>query len=203
VAARWSIGLTGAVGAGKTSVLDWLARHGCSTLDADAVVHRVLASDDDVVRALTQRFGADVVSSHGIDRQRLADVVFADRQAMADLERLVHPPVLTEIRAWLGAATGQVAVVEGALLLEAGLTGELDRFWLVTCPRSQRLARLVDRGWSEAEALRRMSASAPLAAQLAAADTVIDNGGAWSATERQLELALRRLEARPEPGRAA
>jgi dephospho-CoA kinase len=190
----WVIGLTGAVGVGKSSVLAWLAAAGAATLDADAVVHRLLAEDRSLIQAVARAFGPGLVGAAGVDRAALAARVFRDESALAVLEELVHPAVSREVDAWLAAqpeAEG-LAVIEAIKLLEGGLASRLDAVWLVTCEAARRRERLLGRGWSAGEIERRMAAGPPLAARLARADVVIDNSGAWAATERQLGLAWAR-----------
>lgn len=190
MAPRLTIGLTGEVGSGKSKVLAWLAARGVSVLDADEVVRELLEGDSELGSAIIARFGTEVVGRQGIDRKRLAAIVFGDAAALADLEALVHPRVLARIRDWLAGLSSPIAAVEAIKLVESGFHRELDQLWLVTCPAAVRRARLLARGWSEMEVERRMAASPPLAPQLAAADVVIDNSGDWSCTERQLEAAL-------------
>jgi dephospho-CoA kinase len=183
------IGLTGDVGAGKSSVRQWLEARGVPALDADVVVHQLLAEDPAVRAAVAARFGPGVMNGDEVVRSALAKVVFSDAAALADLERLLHPAVLAASAAWLAEAGPPVRVVEAVKLIEGGMVAQVDRVWLVTCERSVRLSRLVARGWSREEAVRRMAAGPALAPRLAQADVVIDNSGAWLATERQLVAA--------------
>ncbi len=187
------IGLTGDVGAGKTEVRRWLQGRGAAALDADLVVHRLLAEDSGVMAAVAARFGAEVAPGGRIDRAALAGRVFQDGGALADLETMLYPSVLATVRAWVAEVTAGVAVVEAVKLVESGLDVGLGQVWLVTCARAIRRQRLVARGWSLAEAERRMAARTALAPRLARADVVVDNGGSWDATARQLAVAWRRL----------
>ncbi len=191
---RLALGLTGDVGAGKSRVLAWLVGRGASGLDADGLVHQLLRQDAAVIRAVRARFGEGVLGQDGINRDRLAAIVFEDPEALADLERIVHPAVIDRVRQWLSEQAAPVAVIEAAKLIESGFHRELDRVWLVTCPAHIRRQRLLERGWLSAEVARRMAASPPLAPRLAAADLVIDNGGPWTDTERQLEAAWQTLQ---------
>jgi dephospho-CoA kinase len=195
VATRTTIGLTGDVGSGKSTVLRWLADHGAATLDADAVVHQLLAGDAGVIAAVVARFGADVRVAQAVDRAKLAAAVFGDAAALAALERIVHPAVIDYLRRWIDAAPAPVVAVEAVKLIESGLNAEFDQTWLVTCDGALRRARLIARGWSAAEADRRIAAGTPLAPRLAVADVVIDNSGSSEATCRQLEVAWARLGA--------
>jgi len=200
VGALTSIGLTGDVGSGKSAVLAWLAGRGAATLDADAAVHALLATDPAVVAAVAARFGPAVRAGDGVDRGALADVVFRDGSALADLEAIVHPPALAAARAWLAGVTADVAAIEAVKLVESGLHRSLDRLWLVVCDPATRRRRLEARGGSAPEAERRMAAGAPYAPRLALADEVIDNSGPWAATERQLDAAWLRLASRRATG---
>lgn len=183
------IGLTGDVGAGKSSVRQWLEARRVMALDADVVVHHLLAEDAELRRAVAARFGAAVFIGDVVDRSALARVVFADAAALADLERLLHPAVTAKCAAWLAETGPALRVVEAVKLIEGGLAALVDRVWLVTCERRVRSTRLLARGWSPEEASRRMAAGPPLAPRLALADVVIDNSGTWQATERQLAAA--------------
>jgi dephospho-CoA kinase len=200
MSARLTIGLTGDVGSGKSTVRAWLGERGVATFDGDAAVHAVLAEDRAVIAAVVARFGPEVGSADGIRRAILADRVFTDAAALGDLERLVHPAVLERTRAWLEAVTAPVAVVEGVKLVESGFHRALDRLWLAVCDLGLRRQRLIARGWSAGEVERRLAMATPLAPKLALADEVIDNSGSCRATRRQLEAAWSRLVVDPRLG---
>lgn len=192
--------VTGPVGAGKSTVLEWLAGRGAATLDADDVTRSLLADDSPLAAAVVERFGGDVASPAGVDRAILAERVFADPRALHDLEALLHPPVGAAIEAWLGAVGADVAVVEGIKIVESPLRGRCDTIWLICADRDVRRQRLAHR-WPRAEVEKRLAASPPLARQLAAAAVVIDNSGPWHATEAQLRLAWRGFEHQQADGR--
>jgi len=201
---RATIGITGDVGAGKTFVLEWLAARGAAVLDADLVVHRLLACDAGVVAAVVDRFGEDLRERGGlgIDREALASIVFDDPASLAALEAMLHPAVEREIERWLAASSGGLAVVEAVKLIESGMAGRFDQVWLVTCDPDVRRRRLRLRGWMPREIDRRMRAAAPPEPRLARADVVIDNSGTELETIRQLEPALERIQAGREGDRA-
>jgi dephospho-CoA kinase len=189
---RRVLGVTGDVGSGKSSVLAWLAAQGAEVLDADRVVHRLLAEDEAFVEAVRRRFGAGVVAAGRVRRELLAGIVFGDPAALTDLESLLHPAVLAETRSWLAASGAAVVAVEAVKLIEGGMADLVDEVWLVTCAAPRRRERLLARGWSDAETRRRMAAGTPLAPRLARADVVIDNSGPWPATAVQLAAAWAR-----------
>lgn len=197
---RCIIGLTGDVGSGKSTIRAWLAERGAATLDADAVVHDLLAGDAAIVAAVAARFGPSVRDpAGGIDRNAMAAVAFRDPTALADLERILHPAVIRTTRAWLAEASAAVAVVEAVKLVEAGMHVDCTAVWLVACDAAVRRVRLRGRGWSPDAIERRMSAAPPLRPRLAAATEVIDNSGSIEATAAQLEAAWGRLGCRAEP----
>lgn len=191
------IGLTGDVGAGKSTVRRWLEAKGAAALDADAVVHALLSDGGVACRAVMDRFGDEVgAPDGGIDRAALARVVFGDAAALVDLETILHPLVGARTRAWLASCGAAVAVVEAVKLVEGGLAADCDAVWLVLAASRRRAERVRVRGWDAAETARRMGAATPLAPRLAMATEVIDNTGTPEATVAQLEAAWQRLERR-------
>ena len=187
--------LTGDVGSGKSSVLHWLAERGAAFLDADQVVHHLLASHATTMTAVARRFGQAVVKPDGtVDRAALAALVFQDPAARRDLELILHPAVRAHIVAWLELQTAPIQVVEAIYLVGSPLARRFDRIWLLLTDSEVRRERLTSRGWSMDAISARMAAAPPLAPRLAAATDVIDNSGPWTATEAQLARALSRRE---------
>lgn len=171
----------------------WLEAAGAAAIDADAVVHDLLAGDDGVRAAVAARFGGVVGGGGAIDRAALARAVFADAAALAALEAILHPRVGEAIDAWLEGVDAPIAVVEAVKLVEAGLAARLDAVWIVVAAAPERARRLRARGWDDGEIARRMAAAPPLAPRLAVATEVIDNTGTPAATAVQLAAALARL----------
>ena len=119
-----AVAITGGIGAGKSEALASFARHGAATVSSDEIVHRLLREDEDVQRALVERLGEGILDEAGqIDRSAVADVVFADRQALEWLEALLHPLVVREYLEWREGLAGleqppAVNVTEVPLLYE-------------------------------------------------------------------------------------
>jgi len=197
------IGLTGNIGTGKSTVLQMLAELGAEIIDADGLAHEVMMPDGPAYDAVVETFGPDVVGPGGrIDRQRLGAIAFRYPQALAQLEALVHPPVIARTRQILDETQAAVVVMEAIKLLESGMARQIcDQVWVVTCSPEQQLARVMEqRGLSEEEARLRMEAQPPQAEKIAQAGVVIDNSGTLEATLAQVEAAWRALLGEGEAG---
>lgn len=187
----YRIGLTGNIATGKSTVGRMLAQLGAEVIDADRIAHAVIAPGgaayDDVVAA----FGADILAPDGtIDRGKLGDVVFSDAEALAQLERLVHPPVIAEVRRRIAASGTPVVAVEAIKLLESGVADDYNAIWVTTCPETVQVTRLTkSRRLTREEALRRIHAQPPQAEKVARADVVIDTSGSLDATRAQVIVA--------------
>jgi dephospho-CoA kinase len=142
-----AVAITGGIGAGKTEALRAFARHGVPTLSSDDIVHRLLQEDDDVRRALVERLGDRVVDgSRRLDRQAIADVVFADRNELAWLESVLHPRVAQESTGWREGLAAlddppKLCAVEVPLLYETGAEARFDAVVVVTAPEAIRRPR--------------------------------------------------------------
>ena len=192
------VGIVGQAGSGKTTVARALERDGAVVIDADALGHEVVDQDPEVRAALAAEYGADVYGPAGLDRARVAAVVFRDAAARERLNRLVHPRIVERMYARLGQLEDEgyegVVVLDAALLLDWRFERECDAVLAVMAPRAKQLERLrAQRGWSADEADLRIGVQRPTAELSAAADVTIDNGGAEADLERLANAALRRL----------
>jgi dephospho-CoA kinase len=188
--------LTGPIGCGKSTVAGWLAAKGVQVVDADAVARDVTEPGQPAFAAIVERFGPAVRRADGgLDRRHLADIVFADADALAALEAIVHPAVRPRIMAAIAAAEagGAAAVaVEAIRLVESGLAALCDEVWLVVCPPVEQRRRLAGRGMDEADATRRIAAQGAIVDRLGAhASRVIDTSGPTSGARARVEAALR------------
>ena len=135
-----NVAITGGIGAGKSEALRAFARHGAATASADEIVHRLYA-DPDVQAALVERWGDDVLSGGLVDRQRIGEIVFADRDELAWLESLLHPRVVAEQARWRSEQTAPLVVVEIPLLYETGGEARFDAVVVITAPEETRRGR--------------------------------------------------------------
>jgi dephospho-CoA kinase len=138
--------VTGPIGAGKSAALDAFARHGAATISSDEAVHRLLRDDPDVLRALAERFGPDVVGSDGADRAKIAEIVFNDPEQLAWLEELLHPRVVQANLDWRADQESRserplLTVTEVPLLYETGGERRFDAVVVITAPEAVRRER--------------------------------------------------------------
>ncbi|RPI07834.1 MAG: dephospho-CoA kinase [Actinobacteria bacterium] len=180
------VGLTGGIGAGKSTVSALLTAHGAVVIDADAITRALQEPGQPVLAAIVERFGSGVLSADGrLDRAGLAEIVFADPDSLRDLNSIVHPAVGVEIARRIAAEqdSGRVVVLDVPLLVETG-RGGLSGIVVVDVPTETAVERLVlQRGMSEDDARARVAVQASRNERLAKADVVIDN----STTREDLE----------------
>jgi len=186
------VGLTGGIGAGKSTVSARLTARGAVVVDADAVVRELQAKGTPVFEAIVERFGPGVVGPDGeLDRPGLAAVVFGDPEALADLNALVHPAVGVEIlrRVAEHRGTDRVVVLDVPLLVESG-RHQASGVIVVDAPPEVAVERLVrDRGMTEDEARARMANQVSREDRLAKADFVVDNSGPPDALDEAVDRA--------------
>ncbi|HEX5494575.1 MAG TPA: dephospho-CoA kinase [Mycobacteriales bacterium] len=174
------VGLTGGIGSGKSAVATQLAAHGAVLIDADALAREVVEPHTPGLRRIVAEFGPEVLTADGrLDRGRLAGLVFADSDALARLNAIVHPLVGERAAGILSGLPADAVVVHDVpLLVENGLWAGYDLVLVVEAPEPVRIARLsADRGMTEPEARARMAAQATDAQRRAVADAVIVNDG--------------------------
>jgi dephospho-CoA kinase len=187
------VGLTGGIGSGKSTVSAALARRGAVVIDADEITKELQRSGQSVFAAMVERFGADVVGPDGeLDRAAIAAVVFNDAEALADLNRIVHPAVGAEIarRVAEQSASDHVVILDVPLMAEVGAKSryQASAVVVVDTPDETAVHRLVTRrGLSETDARARMARQASREQRLSIADRVIDNGGDLEHLEAQLD----------------
>jgi dephospho-CoA kinase len=159
------IGLTGPIGCGKSTVARMLGDCGGTVIDADELARRATEPDHPTLPRIRERFGDDVFDTTGtLDRAALARVVFADSEALAALEQIIHPEVRRMLEAELESATAAEApfvVVEAIKLVEGGLAERCDEVWLVDCPPGVQRERLIARGATVDDVERRLATQGP------------------------------------------
>ena len=185
-----TIGLTGNIATGKSTVLAYLRGRGAAVLDADKLAHAAMAPDGPAYADVVDAFGAAIVGPSGvIDRKALGTIVFADATQLARLEAIVHPAVFVLAQQALDATDAPVVVIEAIKLLESGRLLRLcDEIWVVVADEATQIRRLMEsRGMDEPEARRRMAAQSSQAEKVKQAHRVIDNSGAPADLYAQLD----------------
>jgi dephospho-CoA kinase len=188
-----AVAITGGIGAGKSEALAAFARHGAAVISSDEIVHRLLREDEHVRGALLERFGERILDENGrVDRSAIADVVFADREALDWLEALLHPLVVKEYLDWrerLGrqAEPPAVCVTEVPLLYEVGGEDRFDAVVVVTASPKLRAER------TEIATDDRESRLLPDSVKVAQADFSYVNDGSLDQLDDFVSAVMREL----------
>ncbi|HXW54370.1 MAG TPA: dephospho-CoA kinase [Candidatus Cybelea sp.] len=193
------IGLTGGIATGKSTVADMLRTRDCMVLDLDPIGHAFFEPGQTTYDQVVQEFGREILTTGGaVDRSKLAAIVFADGAKRNRLNAILHPLILDVAEKWFAALDRQggleFAVVEAALIMEAGYHKQLDRVVVCWCGPEQQLERLIARGLSRAEALARLGAQMPIDEKRKLADDVIDCSRSMYETEKQVTALIGKLK---------
>ena len=207
------VGLTGGIAAGKSVVGEMFAALGAHVIQADEISHQLMQPGQAVYREVVAHFGAEILNPDGgVNRVRLAELAFSSKPSrVQELNQIVHPAVIRREEEWMEQVSQRdpqaVAMVEAALILEAGMATGLDRLVVVTCRPEQRIERWarrlnVDEETARREVTRRMAAQLPDEEKIKAADYVVDNSGSLDETRRQVKKIYAQLlvwSGRPRP----
>jgi dephospho-CoA kinase len=189
-ARRYTVGLTGGIGSGKSSVARAFEERGIAVVDADALAHGLTQPSGLAMPEIRAAFGDDFVDARGaMDRARMRALVFADAAAKARLEGILHPLIRAETLRLANAATSPYVILMIPLLVESGVArSRCDRVLVVDCPEDEQVRRVMARSGLGADEIRAiMATQATRAQRLSAATEVLDNGGAPEAIEPQVD----------------
>jgi dephospho-CoA kinase len=212
------VGLTGSYASGKSVVGEMLAKRGAHVIQADRIAHELMQPGEPVYAEVVQHFGRQILDPDGrINRSKLAEAAFGSSssevqgsagQPITELNRIVHPAVIARQEQWM-EETGRrdpnaIAVVEAALIFEAGVGDHFDKLLVVTCPPEIRLQRLAARLHLDPEQAgmemdRRMKAQMSDEQKARLADYVIDNSGSLAQTEQQVDRIFAELRTQIRP----
>ena len=193
------IGITGGIGAGKSSASAILGELGAFVIDADKAAHQVYLPDTPAWREIVEAFGEEVLAAdRTVDRRKLGPMVFADPTALQTLNRILHGKIFAYIQGQIACIrqreAARVVAVEAAVLLEAGWQALVDELWVVVAPVEVAIARLRDdRGVPEDQARARIAAQMSNDERVAHADTVIHNAADLDALRNAVTAAWQRL----------
>lgn len=189
------VGLTGGVACGKSTAGAMLAQRGAHLLQADTLAHQLYLPGTPVYEAVVRAFGSDIVRSDGlINRSALANKAFPDR--IDELNAIVHPAVIAAQNRWLAERETEdpqgIAVLEAALLIEAGAAKDFDKVIVVTCPLDKKVENYAHRAGislesARAEVERRSAAQFSDEEKLKHADYIVENSGTLEDLEQKVE----------------
>lgn len=194
------VGLTGGIASGKSVVAEMFAALGAQVIQADVIAHQLMQPGEPVYQEVIRHFGTGILNPDGsVNRPRLAEAAFGRQNTpsrVKELNQIVHPSVIRKQDEWMADVgrrdPGAIAMVEAALILEAGAARRFDRLVVVTCRPEQRAWRWarrlkVDEETARQEVARRMAAQLPDEEKVKAADYVIDNSGSLDQTQEQVQ----------------
>lgn len=203
------VGLTGGIASGKSVVGEMFVAMGAHLVQGDRIAHALMQPGEAVYDEVVRHFGREILNPDGsVNRARLAELAFGGAgegmgaSRIEELNRIVHPPVIRSQEEWMegvGVRDPQaIAMVEAALLIEAGAAKRFDRLIVVTCNMAQRAERFakrqkVDMEAARAEVARRMAAQMPDEEKIKVADFVIDNSGSLECTREQVQRVWGKL----------
>lgn len=194
-----TIGLTGGVATGKSTVGKLLSGKGIEVISSDELAHLAMMPGNTGYHEIVSEFGHKILMTDGkINRKLLGEIVFKDETARKRLEQIIHPQVISAIKQGIERSSKQgekLIVVEIPLLFEVGLTEIFDYIWVVSSTQERQLHRIFERdGLTEAEAKKRIKVQLPLKDKEARADAVIFNNNGLDCLEKQVSNLLETLE---------
>lgn len=171
------VGLTGGIGAGKSTVANLFKNHGVPIISSDEISHQIINDNKTVQQAIIKKFGKRCLTpDHTIDKRALAKIIFSDQQNRLWLEKLLHPLIEHEFIMRANNSTYPYCIVEIPLLIEAKMQNKVDRILTVDCTEEQQLKQALARGHhSESEVKTRIANQISRTQRLAASDDVIEN----------------------------
>ena len=182
------VALTGGIGAGKSTVAQFFAQLGALVIDADQLARLAIERGTDGFAEVMMRFGDEVIINGDSDRRKLADIVFSDSKARADLEEIIHPKVQALFAEAVADLNPEdILIYEIPLLVETGAAEKFDYIITVEADLELRKKRLIKKGLYISQIEKRISAQATPEARAAIANTVIRNDGDEDALLRQVE----------------
>jgi dephospho-CoA kinase len=188
---RYTVGLTGGIGSGKSSVARLFAERGVAVIDADAIAHELTAAGGAAIPAIRAAFGPEALKSSGaLARERMRGIAFTDPVARERLQEILHPMIRLESERRAAAAEGPYVMLMIPLLVESGAPrANCNRVLVVDCPEQEQIRRVMLRsGLSRDEVQAIIAAQASRAARIASADDVIDNRGQLSELPPQVDV---------------
>ncbi len=193
-----TIGITGGVATGKSTVAQLFGELGACVLSADDAAREVTAPGTPALEEISAEFGEDLILADGsLDRRKLGRIVFKDARARRRLEDITHPRIRRLLREMIEQARTidptRVIAVEVPLLYEAGMEDWFDSVVVVSASRRTQIKRLAAKGYDAEDAERRIDAQIPLAVKAARADYLVENDGDREGLSRTVQSVLKKI----------
>jgi dephospho-CoA kinase len=183
------IGITGSIGSGKSTCASIFKEFGARVIDADKITHDLLKPGTAVYKKLVLAFGEEILSGKKIERRKLAQIAFEDKEKLFKLNKIVHPPVIKEIKRQMKKG-GPLTVVDAPLLIETGLDKLVDEVVVVKVNKKIQFERLRKKGLSKKDVLKRLMFQINSRQKLRVADFIIDNNNTINETREQIRRYL-------------
>ncbi len=183
------IGITGQIGAGKTTAANILKAMGAVVIDADKIGRIVVETNPKLIQKLARAFGPQILTPmENLRRKKTAEIAFSSEKNRKLLNSLVHPYLLRELKKQIRRNLGKkkVVVIDAALLLDWNLDNIVNQILLIGCTKNKRMARLLKRGLSKSDVLARMKSQLPFRVYQKRADRVIMNSSSEAALKRKV-----------------
>ena len=188
----YTIGLTGGIATGKSTASAFLKELGADIIDADAISRASTQPEGEAAPAVLKRFGT-------LNRKELGKIVFSDPQARRDLEEIVHPVVIRQVRKRMQESPCALCVLDVPLLFETGMDELTDEVWVTYVPEEEQVRRICQRdGLDEAAALARIRAQMPTQEKIRRAQVAVDTSGSIEETQEKLQAAWKQALQRVE-----
>lgn len=184
------IGITGQIGAGKSTAADVMSQMGAVVIDADKIGRKVVENNPKLLKQLVRTFGRDILTTTGkLDRIKTAEIAFSNKSNKKKLDRMVHPYLLRELKKQTISLSKkyEVIVIDAALLLDWRLDKFVDRILVIHCGEKLRFKRLQKRGISPTDAKARQRLQLPFIEFKKRADKVIFNNGTIASLENKVK----------------
>ncbi len=192
---RLILGLTGSFGSGKTMVAKIFKSFGAKVIDADKIAHRIIKPQSQIYQKIISIFGKNILKKNKtIDREKLAQIVFNNKNLLKKLNQIMHPQIIKIIKSQIKNYKSKIIILDAPLLIEAGLANLVDKLIVVKAKKKEQIERLQAKlPLQKREILKRIKAQIPLQDKVRLADFVIDNSATIKNTKRQVAQIRRVL----------
>jgi len=190
------IGLTGGTGSGKSTVAAMVKKYGAAVIDADIIARKIVEPGQEALREIVKFFGQDILLESGqLNRRKLGDIVFNDKEKLKELNRITHPHIINEIKKEIEIIKNNgeynSIIIDAAVLIDSGLSLLCDEIWVVTADKEIRLKRIMERDrLEENSAISRINSQMSDAELITYADVIINNNGNLTEIEKFIQQLL-------------